>query len=195
MSHQSLNIILASQSEVRKKALKLLGLSYECVPANINEKAIRDPDPIKMALMLSEAKAVEVAKLKQGVIIAGDAFLVFEGQVFEKPSSLEEAYTMLSRLSGNKYTFVTGLAVYDTHTKKMRSSTATCDIYFRALSCNEMLDYCSRYPVLKFAGAHEGDAVARFSERIEGSCLHETSICMKDLIQCLDDALHDRVLK
>lgn len=180
-------IILASQSEIRKKALKILGLSYQCIPANIDEKAIRDADPLKMALMLSEAKALEIAKREQGIIIAGDAFLVLDGEVLEKPSSVEEAYEMLNKLSGNKYTFVTGLAVYDTNTKTMRSSTATCDIYFRPLSKNEIINYCSRYPVLKFAGAHEGDGVARFAEKIEGSCIIETSLSMKDLIQYLDE--------
>lgn len=192
IEHASPRIILASQSEIRRKALNILGLSYECIPANINEKAIRDPDPIKMALKISEAKAYEIAKKEQGIIIAGDAFLVFNEQVLEKPSSLDEAYTMLNKLSGNKYTFVTGLAVYDTKTNKMRSSTATCDIYLRRLSKSEIIDYCNRYPVLKFAGAHECDGVVRFAEKIEGSCINETAISMKDLIQFLDEITQER---
>ena len=191
IEYESPRIILASQSEIRRKALHILGLSYECIPAHINEKAIRDPDPIKMALKISEAKAYEVAKKEQGIIIAGDAFSVFQGEVLEKPTSLDEAYSMLNKLSGNKYTFVTGLAVYDTKTKKMRSSTATCDISLRKLSKNEIIDYCNRYPVLKFAGAHECDGVVRFAERIEGSCINETAISMKDLIQFLDEATQD----
>lgn len=189
---ESSRIILASQSEIRKRALNILGLSYECIPANINEKAIRNSDPIKMALLISEAKAYEIAKKEQGIIIAGDAFLVFEGKVLEKPSSLDEAHAMLNTLSGNKYTFVTGLAVYDTKTKKMRSTTATCDIYLRHLSQDEIKDYCSRYSVLKFAGAHESDGVVRFAEKIEGSCINETAISMKDLIQFLDEITQER---
>lgn len=190
--NQSLRIILASQSEIRKRALNLLGLSYECIPAHLNEKAIRDPDPIKMALMLSEAKAQKIAEREQGIIVAGDAFLVFRERVLEKPVSLDEAYTMLQQLSGNPYTLVTGLAVYDTRTQKMRSSTATCDIHLRRLSNQEIVDYCNRYPVLKFAGAHETDGVVRFAERIEGSCLHETTISMKDLIRFLDEVAQEK---
>ncbi len=189
----STRIILASQSEIRRKALDILGLSYECIPANINEKAIRDPDPIKMALKISEAKAYEVASKEQGIIIAGDAFVVFNGEILEKPSSLNEAYEMLNKLSGNKYTFVTGLAVFDSKTNKMRSSTATCNIYLRPLSANEIMDYCNRYPVLKYAGAHEGIGVVRFAERIEGSCIIETAISMKDLIQFLNEINIDKI--
>ena len=190
---ESPRIILASQSEIRKRALNILGLSYECIPANIDEKAIRDIDPIKMALLISEAKAYEIAKKEDGIIIAGDAFLVFQGKVLEKPSSLEEAYTMLNTLSGNKYSFVTGLAVYDTLTQKMRSSTAICDIYLRQIRDHEIVDYCRRYPVLKFAGAHESDGVIRFAERIEGSCINETAISVKDLILFLDEISKDRL--
>ena len=186
-------IILASQSEIRKRAMDILGVSYECIPANIDEKAIRDSDPLKMVLMISEAKAREVAKQEDGVIIAGDAFLVFKGEVLEKPNSLNQAYAMLNALSGNRYTFVTGLAVYDTRTGKMRSNVATCDIYLRILFQDEIRDYCNRYPVLKFAGAHESDGVVRFSEKIEGDCINETAISMKDLILFLREIEQDRV--
>jgi septum formation protein len=179
---KSPRIVLASQSEHRKKAMNILGLSYECIPANIDEKAIRNPDPLKMALMISEAKALSLASQEMGVIIAADTFLVFEDKVLEKPTSLNEAYAMLNSLSGNKYTLITGLAVYDTLSKKMRSTVATCDIHLRTLSQDEITDYCNRYPVLKFAGAHETDGVVRFAEKIEGCCLIETTIPMKELI-------------
>ncbi|KAF3362897.1 hypothetical protein PHSC3_000431 [Chlamydiales bacterium STE3] len=133
-------LILASQSSTRKRALEILGLTYECIPANIDEKAIRHPDPLKMAVILSEAKALAVARKEEGIIIGADAFLIFDGKVLEKPGSMAEAYALLYSLSGNKHTFVTGLAVYDTLTKKMRSSVATCDIFFRPLFTKEIED-------------------------------------------------------
>jgi len=55
------------------------------------------------------------------------------------------------------------------------------------LSHEEIIDYCNRYPVLKFAGAHESDGVSLFADRIEGSCVSETAISMKDLIQFLNE--------
>ena len=48
-------------------------------------------------------------------------------------------------------------------------------------NAEEIVDYCNRYPVLNFAGAHETDGVVRFSEKIEGSCTIVTSIPMKEL--------------
>ncbi len=188
-------IILASESEIRKKALNILGLTYETALVNVDENALRDEDPLKMALNISEAKARAVAATEEGIIIAGDAFLLFQGEILDKPHSLEEAYAMLHQLSGNKHTFVTGLAVYDTQTQKMRSSTAICDMYFRTLSHEEIVDYCNRNPVLKFAGAHDSTGVARCGAKISGACISETATSLKDLIQFLDEIAQDRDLE
>lgn len=192
MVKENLRLILASQSEIRKRALRILGLPFECIPAYIDEKAIRDPDHITMAIMLSEAKAREIAKREEGVIIAGDAFLLFEGKILEKPESLEDAHAMLRSLSGKQYTFVSGLAVFDTRTQKMRSKAATSEIYLRHIFDDEIIDYCSRYPVLKIAGAHEGDGISLFSKKVEGSYINETAICVSDLRLMLNEIIKEQ---
>lgn len=180
-----MKIILASQSLVRRRALDLLGLTYETIPSNIDEKAIRDLDPLKMAQRLSEAKASSIAQKHQGIIIASDAFLVFQGKILEKPNDLQEAYGMLHSLSGSHYDFITGIAVYNTATKKMLSSVETCKIYFRQLSKEEIADYIERSSVLQFAGGHDTDGVVRFSEKVEGNCNFCTAIPMNKLVEFL----------
>lgn len=180
-----MNIILASQSQIRKRALELLSLKYETIPSNIDEKAIRHPDPLTMAQILSEAKARAVGQSHRGIIIASDAFLVFQGKILEKPQDLDEAYTMLKSLSGNSYTFVTGLAVYNSHTDHMLSSRATCEITLRPLSDEEIKDYIAKNTVLKFAGAHDTDGVLRFSEKVDGNCNFFSALPMNQLIEFL----------
>lgn len=183
-----MRIVLASQSKIRKRALDLLGLKYECIPAGIDEKSIRHTDPLKMAQILSEAKAKEVSKHHRAVIIASDAFLVFNGQILEKPRDLQEAHRMLKGLSGSQYTFVTGLAVHDPINEVMHSTAATCDVHFREISDREISDYMQRYPVLDFAGAHETDGIVRFSKHISGNCNFVTALPMTDLIAFLRKA-------
>lgn len=180
-----MKIILASQSSFRKKALDILGLQYEVIPSNIDEKSIRDPDPFKMAQKLSEAKAKAVGLQHQGLIIASDTFLVWRGKIFEKPQHLQEAYEMLSSLSGTNYTLVTGIAVYSSKTGLMHSSTEACEVYLRKLSDLEIKDYINRNSVLKFAGAHDTDGIVRFSEKVEGNCNFVTAIPMNKLIEFL----------
>ena len=184
-TNKNLRIILASQSKIRKRALDILSLAYEVIPANIDEKSIRDTDPLKMALNISVAKARAVASKEDGVIIASDAFLFFNGNILEKPNSLTEAHTTLKALSENKHTFITGLAVYDTLSGKMYSCVSTCDITFRKLFDDEIKDYCNQYPVLTLAGALEFDGIIRFSKKIDGNCNFVTAMPMNDLIHFL----------
>ncbi len=162
-------IILASQSAIRQKALNLLGLQYQCIPSHIDEKAIRDPDPYNMAVRIAEAKAREIGKSNQGIIVSGDAFLLHAGKVMEKPASVDEARAMLKDLSGSTYTFITSLVVYNTFTQQMDKTVESCSIQFRDLSNEEIEDYISKYPVTKFAGAHETEGAVRFAVKIEGN--------------------------
>lgn len=40
-----MKVVLASESQSRKRALDILGLTYEIHPSTIDEKSIRDSDP------------------------------------------------------------------------------------------------------------------------------------------------------
>lgn len=84
--------------------------------------------------------------------------------------------------SGSSYTFITSLVVYNTETQKMEKTVESCVIHFRDLSDEEIDDYISKYPVMKFAGVHETDGAVRFSEKIEGSLNIFTAIPMDKLV-------------
>lgn len=180
-----MKIILASQSEIRKRALDMLHLPYDVHPSHFDEKSIRDNDPFKMALRLSEAKARAVAAVREGIIIGSDAFMVMKGKIIEKPVSLENAFEMLKSFSEETFQFITGLVVLNTADQKMLSAVESCEIKFRELSAREVEDYISQRPVLKFAGAVEADGIIRFSEWIRGNCNFFTGLPMNRLIEFL----------
>ena len=181
-----MKLILASQSPYRKHSLDILGLDYEVIPSNIDESAIRHEDKKLMAKLLAEAKAQEVAKTNpDSIIIASDLFVVYKNEIFEKPHKEEMAREMLKSLSGNTFDIVNGLAVYNTSTKKMFSTTEICKVKFRDLSDYEINDYISRYPAVKCAGAFDADGMLRFAEHIEGNYNFRTSIPMNKLIEFL----------
>jgi septum formation protein len=52
-----MRIVLASESQSRKRALDILGLTYEVRPSAIDEKSVRDSDPAALTKKLAEAKA------------------------------------------------------------------------------------------------------------------------------------------
>jgi len=163
-------IVLASESQSRRRALDILGLPYEVSASALEEKAIRDSDPAALTKKLAEAKAWKVAdRLQDAVVVSGDAVVAKDEKIFEKPRSNDEAKDFLRQLSGSAFQFVTSLAVIHSDTRKMLSTVEISEIRFRSLVEHEIQDYISRYPVLRFAGAFEGDGVLRLADSVSGS--------------------------
>ena len=167
----TLRVVLASESQSRRRALDILGLTYEVRPSAIDEKSIRDTDPAALTKKLAEAKAWKVAGTIQesAVVVSGDAVVAKDGKIFEKPRSSDEAAGFLRELSGSAFQFVTSLTVIRSDTRRMLSTVEISEIRFRQLVEGEIHDYVSRYPVLRFAGAFEGDGVLRFADSVSGS--------------------------
>lgn len=165
-----MRVVLASESQSRRRALDILGLTYEVRPSTIDEKSIRDTDPAALTKKLAEAKAWKVAStVRDAVVVSGDAVVAKDEKIFEKPRNNDEAAEFLRELSGSAFQFVTSLAVIRSDTRRMLSTVEISEIQFRRLIEREINDYVSRYPVLRFAGAFEGDGVLRFADSVSGS--------------------------
>jgi len=178
-----MRIILASQSLFRKHALDVLGLKYETIPSNIVESTIRHEDPNELAQLLSKTKAQKIGEENpDSIIIAADLFVVHNKEITEKPRDENHAKEMLKSLSGKTFEIVTGLAVYNSKTKIMRSTSEVYRVKFRDLSDFEIKDYVSRFPAVKCAGAFEADGLLRFAEYIEGNYNFKTAIPVNKLI-------------
>jgi len=183
-----MKIFLASGSASRKKALDILGVPYEISPSEIDEKAIRDPDPVALTQKLAEAKVWKVAEgLRDAIVISGDAVVAKNGRIFEKPRDNAEAAVFLREFSGSTFHFVTSLAVLRTNPKRMLSTVESSEIRFRPLTEGEILDYIAKYPVTNFAGAFEGEGVLRFAERVSGSYNFITALPVSRLAVFLRD--------
>jgi septum formation protein len=103
-----MKIVLASESQFRRRALDMLGLAYEICPSGIDEKAIRDRNPANLTQKLAEAKARKVAsECRDAVVVSGDAVVSKGDRIYEKPRSTGEAAQFLRELSGSEFQFLT----------------------------------------------------------------------------------------
>jgi septum formation protein len=148
------SLILASQSPQRKAMLQSLGIPFTTVPADLDEAAIQDVDPIARAEKLASAKADTVSALHPtAVVIAADTFVVSGNQTFEKPRDLKEARQMLRFLSGKTLTEVTGLCVVDPHHSYRYATAVQVQCTFRILTEAEIERYVTTQPVTTWSAA------------------------------------------
>ena len=111
-------IILASKSEVRKKILNQNGIICEVIPADIDEDQVKESlfeekaTPEIISKNLAELKANKVSGKKPNEIILGaDSVIDLNGELISKPSSREEALTILQKLNGKKHQLISSVCI------------------------------------------------------------------------------------
>jgi septum formation protein len=103
-------LILASTSPFRKAMLADAGLRFEAVKPQVDERGAEAPlqdsgaSPEDIALILAEAKAVEVSERYRDALVLGcDQTLSLGDEVLHKPEDMEAARRRLLALSGKTH--------------------------------------------------------------------------------------------
>ncbi len=181
-------IILASGSSSRKVIMDSLGIDYIVIPADINEKEIRDDNPAVQAEKIARAKAEYVAQSHDGIVIAADTFGVCDGTVLEKPKTLDEAREMLKLQSNKECQTYTGFCYIDKANNIDFSETVTIKYTFRDLSEEEIDRFVKNNPVTDWSAAFNlrDSYQMGFIKKIDGSLTGITNgLPVELLIPCL----------
>ena len=162
-------LVLASQSPRREQLLKMLGLRFDVVPANVDETYRRNENAKAHAERLAREKALAVAALRPDALVIGsDTVVVLDRKVLGKPRDAEEAVTMLLRLQGRTHRVETGIAVA-TPDRLLLSGVESVRVHFRSFDRTIAEEYVRTTEPMDKAGAYGiqgyGAAVV---ERIHG---------------------------
>lgn len=148
-------VILASQSPRRRELLGRMGIDDFLVrPAQGEEVFEPGLSPAELVEHLSRQKAAEVAAgaSPEDLVIAADTVVSIDGRVLGKPHSQEEAFSMLSTLSGREHTVYTGVTVCQGGVS-ITEHEAT-DVRFRPLTPEEIRSYIATGEPMDKAGAY-----------------------------------------
>jgi len=111
-------IILASKSGVRKKILDENGINCEVIPANIDEDIIKNSlikentTPKIISKNLAELKANKISDKKNNYLVLGaDSVIDLKGELISKPTNREEAFEILTKLSGQKHHLISSVCI------------------------------------------------------------------------------------
>ena len=150
-----MDIILASKSPRRRELLEQMGVrNFRILTPDIDEHMDRDLPPAELVRQISEEKARAVAAQvgPDAVIIAADTVVALDGAVLGKPADKEEAFRMLSILSGCRHQVYTGLTVL--HGEQCYSVWEETAVTFRTLAAEEIEHYIATGEPMDKAGAY-----------------------------------------
>lgn len=148
-----MRFILASKSPRRQELLKQMGLDFRVVLKDVDESYPEGLNPAETALYIAEKKADAFSDFERDeAIITADTIVCIEDTILGKPQNSEEAFEMLSLLSGRKHEVITGVCLRG-HTRK-RSFYERTEVYFNTLSHSEINYYIENYKPFDKAGAY-----------------------------------------
>ena len=147
-------IILASQSPRRKELLNLAEINFEVIVADTDESYPSGLSFEEIAIHIAKNKALAIAsKIKaNNIIIAADTIVVCNGEVIGKPINEEDAIDIISKLSGNKHSVITGVYIVQ-KTKECFFADVT-DVTFHHLTQTQIKYYVNKYKPFDKAGAY-----------------------------------------
>ena len=104
---------LASNSPRRREIFSWLGWSFQSAPANIDESALDDENPLLHVNRLALGKCqVEIAAAQPGeIVIAADTIVVLDQAILGKPADEQDAFVMLKSLRDRSHQVITAIAV------------------------------------------------------------------------------------
>ena len=166
---QNFRLILASGSPRRQELLRHMGYTFEILVPDVDEHVSGHARDIVDILSRCKAEAA-AQQLSDGVIIASDTLVSYNGLPLGKPEDTQDAQRMLAMLSGNTHEVFTGVTILDAATGQRETQVVRTGVTFRTLSAEEIDSYIASGEPMDKAGAYaiQGGA-GRFVESFDGS--------------------------
>ncbi|XP_974830.2 dTTP/UTP pyrophosphatase [Tribolium castaneum] len=172
-----LRVILASGSEQRAALLKSTRLKFEVVPSNFEENL--DPKEHTFSDFVEKTALGKVNDVwerlknderKPDIIIGADTMVTFNGRMYGKPKTKEQAIKTITDLTHSPNipnSVYTGVVVR--YKNEIRKFTEVTTVYMAKLSPEEILAYVETGEPMGKAGGYGIQGMAStFVDRIEG---------------------------
>ncbi|MGB5445857.1 MAG: Maf family protein [Psychromonas sp.] len=185
------SIYLASSSPRRRELLAQIGVSFDLVPAEVEEipQAGESAQDYVLRLSVQKAKAGFVNSKQDKPALGADTIVTIDQQILEKPRDKDHAKEMLQLLSGRIHQVLTAVTLWQNDYSK--SVLVKTEVSFKRLSEQEIADYWqSGEPLDKAAGYAIQGIAGKFITNISGSYsgvvglpLFETAELIKTFMQ------------
>ena len=157
---------LASTSPRRREILQSLGVDFDVVMVETDERPRQGEAPEELVLRLATAKAEAATDAEY--VLGSDTVVVLGDRILGKPIDADDAVDMLLALSGRSHSVLTGVAlVTPGGTRSVLSAT---EVRFREIGRDEAIRYWQSGEPADKAGAYGIQGLGgMFVEAINGS--------------------------
>ncbi len=163
-----MQLYLASSSPRRRDILRGLGLAFQVVPVQLEERMPAGAPPGEAVRAVARDKALAAPlPAGDGLVLGADTVVVRDGEILGKPRDVREAERMLGSLTGRTHLVYTGVAVRRGREVLVDHEMTT--VWLRRLAPAQVRAYVATGEPLDKAGGYAIQGVgALLVERIEG---------------------------
>ena len=186
-----MKIILASKSPRRKELLAEITSDFEIKTAEVDETLPDGVHPREGVEILAVRKGEAVAKEDpDALVVSSDTLVEIGGVALGKPCDEEDAFGMLTALSGKAHNVHTGVAVH--YNGRVYSGVASTAVYFKEMSEKEIRDYIATGDPMDKAGSYGiQSGGGKFVEKIEGDYDTVVGLSVSLVKKLIDEAEND----
>ena len=168
-----MQVILASSSPRRKELMEKLNIPFSIVVRDVPEIIDKEIDCYHACMNIARAKAQSVFnETNDNVIVIGsDTIVSLNGKIYGKPKDYEDAYKMISSISGTKHEVISSVCVLIRKNNRVYEELTydKCDVYVSKMTHDEIDDWINKNDVYTRAGGYAiQDGFGKFVEKIEG---------------------------
>lgn len=159
-------LVLASNSKYKRAQMERLGLSFESrIPRCAEEGTDGEPPRSRVVRFAREKAESLLSDYDEALVVGADQGVEFQGDLFGKPQTRENAQRQLASLAGREHLLLTAVAVVDAKSGQIFEDLDVCKMLLRELSPQEIAAYVEEDLPLDCAGAYkfESKGVRLFS--------------------------------
>lgn len=175
-----MKLILASNSPRRKKILKDMGLIFDIIPSNYDEKLDTDEFSYDKIEDIATQKCLDIVRRvdKDSLVFAADTVVVLHNKILGKPHTEENAYKMLKELSGATHMVVTSICAINTKTNRAVTQSTTSYVRFTNWTDEMIYSYINTFHPLDKAGSYGIQELPQgYIDKYEGSFENIVGLC------------------
>ena len=188
-------VILASASPRRSQLLASMDIEFEVVPSHVEELI----DGYDFIPDLCEAnariKAEPIADMHpECLVIAADTMVYLEDTLFGKPTDIDDAHRMLTRLQGRTHQVTTGVSLIYHNQEISKSFSVITNVTFLSLDAGQISEYLAKIDPLDKAGGYAiQEHKQMIAKRVSGSVSNVVGLPVERLKEELNNLFGEKV--